>query len=309
MKISDGRVSWDSLPLIADVLRQTWAATNSEIQRDDIRVSVLNMDASSSVSLDTSAVTVVDYQVTVDQADSSLTTAEEPSMSAVQQMFSDRTSLSVCGCQTRNLLNISTWGHMDPNSGDHLETVRKALMDSWTEANKNYTGSVKVNVLSILPLENNTAEQTREQERIVVFTVDPDPDGLEDTITDLDLLQPDSEVINTHFRKNNLDISISGGEGHSVDGDNGTPFPWYIPVGVILALLLIVVIVCIFCCICWESRKRDSKEIDNNPEDFREDNFDKEHFTMEPVAFENEAFHAIDTDRIPEVIQRGKTDL
>ncbi|CAG5134783.1 unnamed protein product [Candidula unifasciata] len=212
-----------------------------------------------------SPVTIVDYYVTIDQADSSLTSAEEPPIQTVQQLFYDKTSLSVC------------------------VSIRRALEDSWTETNK------KLGHITVINIDTN---------------LDPEG-GFEDSITDMDLLQPDDEVLETHFRNHDLDIHMSGGDGHSNEGtvDSGTPFPWYIPVGVILSLLLIVVIVCIFCCICWESRKRDSKEIDNNPEDFREDNFDKEHFTMEPVAFENEAFHAIDNPNISQVDQRGKTDL
>ena len=45
------------------------------------------------------------------------------------------------------------------------------------------------------------------------------------------------------------------------------------------------------------SRRRDSKYIDCNPDDFESDKYDREHFTMEPVAFENSAFQEMDANR------------
>lgn len=83
-----------------------------------------------------SPVTIVDYHVTIDQADSSLTIAEEPSLQVFQEKFHEKTSVTVCNCEISSIRNITTQGNFDPNNSSQIEAVAKALADAWKKANQ-----------------------------------------------------------------------------------------------------------------------------------------------------------------------------
>ncbi|CAL1544746.1 unnamed protein product [Lymnaea stagnalis] len=313
--VLEGVVGNQSIAQMMTALREAWASNSNEINVDDINVAIFKMDSESFVKQNGSRVTVVSYLVSVGQADGSLTIAEEPPVSSLALNFRQRfgDALAVCSCDVIKQHAITATGNLNPADGNQVDSVRKAIEEAWRDANKEYDGDIKVNIFSVTPGRVNASEpQSRDEERTVSFGVvlQNGTSG----VTDLDLQPPRSTVLQTKFTDTGSEVAFVE-EGVSNSGESDE-FPWYIPVGVILALLLILVIIFVFICIfrdrikcCGRSKKRkDSKEIDNNPDDFRDDNYDKEHFTMEPVAFENEAFHNLEMASQTYVVNPDETD-
>ncbi|KAH9523481.1 hypothetical protein Btru_040132 [Bulinus truncatus] len=282
-----GSVTNQSVEAVQKTLKEAWGTNNKDIEPEDLSVFVIKMDSENFIITNGSRVTIVYYVVVVDQADASLTIAEEPPVDSIVTAFNKMSGgkFAVCTCAVSRQQNITTVGNLNAANSTHLEAVKKALEDAWRDANKDFTGNITVNVHQV------AKNESRENEQTLTFSINPV--GGQSGVTDADFKRPSGSMLQTRFSgADTLVTLVQDGETETRTGQT-EEFPWYIPVGVILALLLIFVIIFVFICI-FRDRRKVSKEIDNNPDDFRDDNYDKEHFTMEPVAFDNEAFRHLE---------------
>ncbi|KAK0069574.1 protein jagged-1b [Biomphalaria pfeifferi] len=281
-----GSVLNQSAEAVQKILNEAWSSNNRDIAPEDLSAYIIKLDSENFVTSNGSQVTIAYYVIIVDQADASLTIAEEPSMDSIVATFGKLAGgkFAVCTCSVSRQQNISTVGNFNVANLTQLELVKRALADAWRDTNKDYTGNIMVNI------HNMTSNQSRDQNQTTVFSIALD--GGQPGVTDIDLQKPTGTLV-TRFSDSESTVTLVQDGGTETRTGQSDDFPWYIPVGVILALLLVFVVMFVFICIVRDRRK-DSKEIDNNPDDFREDNYDKEHFTMEPVAFENEAFRNLE---------------
>ncbi|KAI8773703.1 uncharacterized protein LOC106065087 isoform X1 [Biomphalaria glabrata] len=284
--VLQGSVLNQSAEAVQKILNEAWSSNNRDIAPEDLSAYIIKLDSENFLTSNGSQVTIVYYVVIVDQADASLTIAEEPSMDSIVTTFGKLAGgkFAVCTCSVSRQQNISTVGNFNAANLTQLELVKRALADAWRDTNKDYTGNITVNI------HNMTSNQSRDQGQTTVFSIALD--GGQPGVTDIDLQKPTGTLV-TRFSDSESTVTLVQDGGTETRTGQSDDFPWYIPVGVILALLLVFVVMFVFICIVRDRRK-DSKEIDNNPDDFQEDNFDKEHFTMEPVAFENEAFRNLE---------------
>ncbi|XP_059175611.1 uncharacterized protein LOC131955496 [Physella acuta] len=273
-----GAISNQTASLIQEGLKQAWSQNNPDIDPDVMGISIFKMDSENYVSQSGDVVTLVQYVVSVDRADASITSAEEPPIDRLLLALGQR-NLAVCSCQVTSKYVISSVGNLDPSNTTQLTSVARALEEAWRKANKDFNGTIHVTVLSV----NDSRRESPARTGNISYSVTLD--GVDTGVTALDLTRPKGDTLRTQNDVSEV-LLLPEDSQHKGDDDE---FPWYIPVGVILALLLITVIIFVFICI-FRDRRKDSKEIDNNPDDFTEDNYDKEHFTMEPVAFDNEVF-------------------
>ncbi|XP_012936519.1 uncharacterized protein LOC101859925 [Aplysia californica] len=295
--VIDGRVTNESLARVQGALRKAWVQTNTGITEDDIFVRLTNVDAQSSLQPDGSPVSVVQYTVSIARADSSLTIAEPPSLTTLERILnaSGVVEAPPCNCDVRKKIYLTTEGFLNVTNSSQIEAVQTAIAKSWKESNPDFQGMVVATIQAISPNETEEGEGKSSQQRNIIVTLDLSggPEGL----TDRDLARPDNDVIATNFKNNGLDLSVVDPEVTPKNDEDDDDFPWYIPVAIILCLLFIIIVIIVICCIWRDYKRKDSKEIDNNPEDFVGDNYDREHFTMEPVAFENAAFQGMEGQR------------
>ncbi|GFO47939.1 hypothetical protein PoB_007444400 [Plakobranchus ocellatus] len=249
-----GQVSDDKAAAVTQTLRAAWAAHNF-------------------------AITLIYYTVQVDVADSKLTFAEEPPMAKLSEQFDQTVSpIQLCkDCAVRKLQTLQVhFRGLNSSIGEHTSTLTKALQDAWSKKNSEFAGSVLVDIHTVTehPSDANDGDSESEKSATVLFSLNLM--GGQIGVSDLDLYTPSDEDFKLIFQKYDLDVTILEAE----DDDDDDSFPWYIPVGVILALFLIGLIIVVFLFITRDARRRDSRHMRQQAEGLV--GFDKEHFAREP---------------------------
>ncbi|KAL8625726.1 hypothetical protein ACOMHN_044001 [Nucella lapillus] len=150
-----------------------------------------------------------------------------------------------------------------------------------------FGGNLTVSIHEVL---TNRTGKKGENISEIVYTVTPELGTTPRGFTNSDLRVPSNESITTSLRELHPELEV-----YVYHPPGNDPFPWWIPVGIILGLLLLIFIIIIFICIIRDQRHRASKRIDNDPKRFKEHDYDHEHFTAEPaIQFDNEAFDKTD---------------
>ncbi|KAK7491942.1 hypothetical protein BaRGS_00016788, partial [Batillaria attramentaria] len=265
---------------VQNYIKEAWSLANHERIPDSvISVTVADMDPSYFSDKRNSPVTVVHYTTSVVNADSVLTIAEEPSQASFQQTFGS--AFTLCGCVPLKSREIIVTGPVDP---DNTTAIEEAIKTAWKKENPGVSGDLTVSVQHVVQNETGT---NGENLTGLVYTVSPDRSSVPPGFTDQDLKQPSNNTLGNAFREADL-----GYEVYSYHEEKDQ-FPWWIPVGIILGLILLVVIVLIFVFIIRDRRRRESRDIKQEPDCI--DGFDKEHFSSEP-EFHNPTFAVDDPD-------------
>ncbi|RUS79891.1 hypothetical protein EGW08_012369 [Elysia chlorotica] len=228
-------------------------------------------------------VSMLYFTVSVDEADSKLTLAEEPSPDELRKHFGLLSASSVTLCATRCIRTLRTLQvFLDETisnvneTGDQLTSaLTTALHDAWTTANEEFSGAIEVDIHNITETSGDTNTTTRDRSANVRYSLKLL--GGQRQVSDQDLFSPTNEVIELAIKKEDVGVSVFHQEANSNDDDS---FPWYIPVGVILALLLTGLIILVFLLITKDARHKDSRLVRQEPPATMD--FDKEHFAREP---------------------------